>query len=312
MSSLDDFLTIPKRMIDEISKVIVGKKDIIELMVVAFLSEGHVLIEGMPGTAKTTRAKCLAKTIKGTFKRLQFTPDTLPTDVTGFYVYTLKGESVFRPGPIFANIVLVDELNRATPRTQAALIEAMQERQVTIEGTTHTLPRPFMVLASQLPYGFAGTYPLTEVQMDRFMFRLWSEYTSPEEEKEVVSKIDYIEELPIEPVISPNEALKLIEYVKKVRVSEEIVEYAINLVNEIREHSDVILGPSPRASIFLYKGARALAFMDQREYVIPDDVKRLAHPVLDHRIRIKPEAELDGVKPEEVVEEVLKKVKVPK
>jgi MoxR-like ATPase len=308
----EEVLLTPKKIVDEVSKVIIGRKDMIELLTAALLSEGHVLIEGYPGTAKTMMAKSFAKTIQGTFKRIQFTPDTLPSDVTGFYIYTLDGRNIFRPGPIFANIVLADELNRATPRTQAALLEAMQERQATIEGETHTLPSPFMVIASQIPYGYAGTYPLTEVQLDRFTLRLWSGYPGKEDEEDVVSNIDFIESLPIDPIASTDEVLSVIEYVKKINVSSELVDYIVNIVDGVRNHPDIALAPSPRASIALFKCSRALALMDGREYVIPDDIKRLIHPVLDHRIRVNPEAELAGVKPEDIIDESVKKVSVPK
>ena len=220
-------LEIPKRIINEISKVIIGKKKVIEGIVVALLSEGHVLIEGYAGTAKTMTAKAFAKTIGGIFKRIQFTPDTLPSDITGFYIYTVTGERRFQEGPIFANIVLADEINRTTPRTQAALIEAMQEKQVTIEGVTYKLPEPFMVVATQIPVAISvGTYPLTEVQLDRFMFRLWSEYSPPEEEETIISNIDYIESLPVSQVTSPAQVIKLISYIKeKVYVDKSIVKY---------------------------------------------------------------------------------------
>jgi MoxR-like ATPase len=183
---------VPGKILEEVSKVVVGKDEIKEMLLVALLSEGHVLIEGLPGTAKTLLAKTFSQVIGGEFKRIQFTPDMLPADVTGFYLYTPDGNSRFMEGPLFANVVLSDELNRTTPRTQSALIEAMQERQVTVEGKTRLLPRPFMIIASQLPYGSEGTYPLTEVQADRFMLRVWSDYLSKEEEEQVISNLDYI------------------------------------------------------------------------------------------------------------------------
>ncbi len=308
------FHDIPARILLELEKVIVGKKPLLESLIVALLSEGHVLIEGYPGTAKTLVAKALAKTIRGEFKRIQFTPDVLPTDITGYYIYTLQGDSIFRPGPIFANIVVADELNRATPRTQAALLEAMQERQVTIDGITHKLPQPFMVIATQIPLSLGtGVYPLAEVQIDRFMLRIWSDYPSSDEEVEVISKIDYIEELPLDPVTSVEEILELIKYIKQtVYTDRNIILYIINLVNYLRKHPYVSLGPSPRASISLYKAARTYAFLNKRDYVVPDDVKRFAHETLDHRIRLKPEAELEDIKPEDVVEEALKEVEPPK
>ncbi len=302
----------PNKILEEVSKIVVGKQDIKEMLLVALLSEGHLLIEGFPGTAKTLLAKTFAQVIAGEFKRIQFTPDMLPADVTGFNVYSPDGNSRFVTGPVFGNIVLADELNRTSPRTQAALIEAMQEKQVTIEGVTHPLPEPFMVIASQLPYGSEGTYPLTEVQSDRFMFRVWSGYLSKEDEQKVVSRVDQIENPKITPVASLANIVELQQLVKRVHVSEKVGAYIVTLVNGFREDPDVLLGPSTRASVALFKGSRALAFLQGRDYVLPDDVKRLALPVIVHRIRVKPEAEMDDVTPKTVVGRVLSAVPVPK
>lgn len=311
-TNIKDITGIPGRILDEVSKVVVGKEEIKEMLLVALLSEGHVLIEGLPGTAKTLLAKTFSSVIGGEFKRIQFTPDMLPADVTGFNLYTPDGKSRFLEGPLFANVVLSDELNRTTPRTQAALIEAMQERQVTIEGKTHVLPRPFMIIASQLPYGSEGTYPLTEVQADRFMLRVWSDYLSKEDEKNVISKLDYIEEPDIKAVASLKEIASLQSTVKKVHVSDEIRDYIVSLVRFAREDPDILSGPSTRTSISFYKGARAFAFLQGRDYVLPDDVKKLAVPVMIHRIRVTPEAEIENVKPINIVDRVLKSVAVPK
>ena len=302
----------PNKILDEISKVVVGKHDIKEMLIVALLSEGHLLIEGFPGTAKTLLAKTFAQVIAGQFKRIQFTPDMLPADVTGFNVYSPEGRSRFVAGPIFGNIVLADELNRTTPRTQAALIEAMQEKQVTIEGTTRPLPAPFMVIGSQLPYGSEGTYPLTEVQSDRFMFRVWSGYLSKEDEQQVIFKVDYIENPTITTAASLESIVELQGLVKKVHVSDEVGAYIVALVNGVREDPDMLSGPSTRASVALFKGSRAWAFLQGRDYVLPDDVKKLALSVLVHRIRVKPEAEMEDVTPKTVVDRVLSAVPVPK
>ncbi len=302
----------PNKILEEVSKIVVGQQDIKEMLIVALLSEGHLLIEGFPGTAKTLLAKTFAQVIEGEFKRIQFTPDMLPADVTGFNVYSPDGNSRFVVGPVFGNVVLADELNRTTPRTQAALIEAMQEIQVTIEGVTHPLPQPYMVIASQLPYGSEGTYPLTEVQSDRFMFRVWSGYLSIEDEQKVVSKVDQIENPKITAAASLANIVELQQLVKKVHVSDEVGAYIVALVNAAREDHDVLLGPSTRASIALFKGSRALAFLQGRDYVLPDDVKKLALPVLVHRIRVKPEAEMDDVTPRTVVDRVLSAVAVPR
>jgi MoxR-like ATPase len=312
LEDLKGLMDVPRRILDEVSKVVVGKGEVKETLLVALLSEGHVLIEGMTGTAKTLLARTFAQVIGGGFKRIQFTPDMLPADVTGFYMYTPSGEARFIAGPVFTNILLTDELNRATPRTQAALLEAMQERQVTIEGRTHPLPRPFMVIASQMPYGAAGTYPLAEVQVDRFMFRAWSGYPAKDEEDEVIGKIDYIEEPDISVVAGLEDVLGLQRVVKKVHVSEKVRRYIVELVDRVRRDPDVLMGPSPRASIALYKGSRALAFLQRRDYVIPDDVKRLAPQALEHRIRVKPEAEMEDVTPKAIVERALKETPVPK
>lgn len=300
------------RIWNEVSKVIVGKDDIKFILLVALLCRGHVLIEGLPGSAKTTLAKTFAKVIGGDFKRIQFTPDMLPSDVTGFYMYTPDGNSRFIPGPIFGNVVVADELNRATPRTQAGLLEAMQEGQVTIEGNTHPLPRPFMVIASQVPYGAEGTYPLTEVQNDRFMFRGRSEYQGKDVEVQVIEKIDYLEEPDIEAVAGSEEIRSLQQEVKKIHVSEKVRDYIVTLVDYVRRDRDVLIGPSPRASIALYKGARTAAFLQVRDFVLPDDVKMLVPVVMGHRIRLKPEAEMEDVTPDRIIERMLGEVPVPK
>lgn len=305
-------IEIPSRILSEVSKVVVGKDETKEILLIALLSEGHVLIEGLPGTAKTLLAKTFSQVIGGDFKRIQFTPDMLPADVTGFYLYTPDGKSRFVKGPLFANVVLSDELNRTTPRTQAALIEAMQEKQVTVEGITHLLPKPFMVIASQVPYGSEGTYPLTEVQADRFMFRVWSDYLNKEDEKQVINKLDYIEEPNINSVITIKDIIELQKTVKKVHVSDEVKDYMISLVQFARNDPDILSGPSTRATISLFKGSRARAFLQGRDYVIPDDVKMIAPYVLIHRIRVKPEAEIDYVTPKAVAERILQGVPVPK
>jgi MoxR-like ATPase len=310
--NVKDTAGVPGKILEEVSKVVIGKDEIKEMLLVALLSEGHVLIEGLPGTAKTLLAKTFSQVIGGEFKRIQFTPDMLPADVTGFYLYAPDGTSRFMEGPLFANVVLSDELNRTTPRTQSALIEAMQERQVTVEGKTRLLPRPFMIIASQLPYGSEGTYPLTEVQADRFMLRLWSDYLSKEEEEQVLSKLDYIEDPNVKAVVSLKEIAEMQRVVKKVHVSDEVRDYIVSLVRFARQDPDVVMGPSTRASVSLYKGSRALAFLQGRDYVIPDDVKKLVLSVFVHRIRVKPEAEMENVTPKAVADRILKEVSVPK
>ena len=303
---------IPARILSEVSRVVVGRDDLKEMLLVALFCEGHVLIEGLPGTGKTTLARTFSQIISGEFKRIQFTADMLPADVTGFYAYTLGGQGAFNPGPIFANIVLADELNRTTPRTQGALLEAMQEHQVTIERETHPLPRPFMVIASQMAYGAEGTYPLAEVQADRFMFRLWSGYLDKEEEEAVLGRIDFLDAPDVKPVTALEEISMLQQTAREVYVSPEVVDYIVTLVGQARRDPDVLTGPSPRASIALYKGSRALALVDGRDFVIPDDVKKLAAPSMAHRIRLKAEAEVEDITPTIIIERALEAVAVPK
>jgi MoxR-like ATPase len=296
----------------EVSKVVIGKDDVKELLLVALLSQGHILIEGLPGTAKTTLTRTFAQVIGGKFKRVQGTPDMLPADILGFYLYHPDGSSTFMPGPIFANVILADELNRVTPRTQAALLEAMQEQQVTIERETHPLEQPFIVIASQLPYGGAGTSPLTEVQIDRFMFRAWSAFPNKQEENQILQDIDEISEPHISPVATLNDIIQLQQEVKKVYIADGIRHYIIDIIDSLRRHPDLSLGPSPRGSIALFKGARALAFMQGRDFVIPDDTKKLIIPALYHRLRISAEAEMENVTPEAIINQVATEVPVPK
>jgi len=299
-------------LFDEVNKVVIGMEDIKELLMVTAISGGHVLIEGPLGTAKTTLARTFAATLGGVFKRIQFTPDMLPGDVTGFYLYTLDGESRFVEGPVFANVLLLDELNRTTPRTQSALLEVMQEGKVTIEGKDHIMPQPFMVIATQVGHGSEGTYPLTDVQSDRFMFNVQSFYPTHEAEKDIIERIDYLEEPEVAQITNPQMLLDIRKAVRKVHVSAEVENYIVDLVNGVRYSSNVVGGVGPRATIALYKGARALAFMDKREYVIPDDVKKLVIPTLRHRARLRPEAEMDGVIAEDIINKILVEVAVPK
>lgn len=304
---------IIRGILEELASIIIGKEDVMQLLIVAMLSEGHVLLEGPPGVAKTLLAKSLAKAMGGTFKRIQMTPDLLPADIIGTTYYNTKtSEWELKQGPLFANVALIDELNRATPKTQAALLEAMQERQVTIEGHTMPLPRPFLVLATQLPYGGEGTYPLTDVQVDRFAYRINVNYPSPEEEVKVIENIDFIERAEVKSVAAPASIAALIDEAKKIHVSDAVKNYIVNLVNWLRARDEVRAGPSPRASIWLYKGGRALAYIKGRGYATPDDIKQLAATVLVHRLKIKPEYEVEGLNPEELVNEALNQVEVPK
>jgi MoxR-like ATPase len=296
----------------EVSRVVIGKEDIKEILLAALLSQGHVLIEGLPGTAKTTLARTFAQVIGGDFRRIQGTPDMLPADILGFYIYSPAGSSTFVPGPIFANVLLADELNRTTPRTQAALLEAMQEQQVTIERETRRLEQPFLVIGSQLPYGGAGTSPLTDVQIDRFMFRVWSSFPTSDEEEQMLRDIDQIIEPDVSQVASLADIVHLQHEVRAVHVADSIRRYIVDILGSLRRHEDLLLGPSPRGGIALLKGSRALAFIQGRDFVIPDDVKKLIIPALCHRLRISAEAEMEDITPEAIIDKVAFEVPVPK
>jgi MoxR-like ATPase len=301
-----------ERILGELARAIVGKNEIKEVLLLALIAGGHVLIEGLPGTAKTKLARSFAQVIGGRFQRIQFTPDMMPADITGFYVYSPTGDPRFIEGPIFANVVLADELNRTTPRTQSALLEAMQEYQVTIERKTYPLEKPFIVIATQVYSGTEGTYPLTDVQMDRFLLRVLSEHASKEEEKQIITNIDQIDEAEIQPVTTPEEIMELQELARGVHVSPDVVEYIASLVDCLRSDPDVQSGLSTRSSIALYKCSRVLALLDGRDYVVPDDIKHLAPLAVEHRIRIKPETEMDDITPRIILEKALESVPVPK
>ncbi|MFN3384830.1 MAG: AAA family ATPase [Archaeoglobaceae archaeon] len=300
-----------RELIDEVSKFVVGLQDVKLVSTIAILTEGHVLIQGFPGSGKTVFAKNFAKAIGCDFKRVQMTPDLLPSDIIGSYYYDIQsGKWILRRGPIFSNVLLIDELNRATPRTQAALLEAMQEKQVTIEGETFKLPRPFFVIATQT-FG-EGTYPLPEVMVDRFAFSIETSYLKREEELEVLSKIDFIDESIANEILNQEKIFERIEEVKKVFVSESVKSYIVDIVNDLRKRREVLYPISTRAAIWLFKGSRAFAYLEGRKYVIPDDVKRVAFYTLAHRIRLKPEALVEEVGAFEVLKETLERVEVEK
>jgi MoxR-like ATPase len=302
-----------EKIISEIQKFIIGKKDVIEMLLVALISEGHILLEGPPGTAKTLMAKTFAQTIGAKFTRIQMTPDTLPADILGTMVYNVKtSEFYVKKGPIFSNIILVDELNRAPAKTQAAFLEVMQEKQVTIEGNTYPVEKPFLVLATQIPYGSAGTYPLTEVQIDRFAYKIKISYPTPEEEMQILEKIDYIETEPVKQVVTKEEILKLIEEAKKVYISEAVRKYIVDIITGLRNNHNILEeGPSTRASIWMMKASRAYALINGRNYVIPDDVKTVAPHVLRHRIQLRKEV-IEEMNEEKVIQETLLITPVPK
>ena len=283
-------------VIDNVERVIVGKREAIELVMVALLCEGHVLIEDVPGTGKTMLARAFAASLGLSFKRLQCTPDLLPNDITGVSVYDQRsGEFEFRPGPAFAHVLLTDEINRATPRTQSALLESMGEGQVTVDGVTHSLSRPFLVLATQNPIEYEGTFPLPEAQLDRFLLKLSVGYPALEEEGQILLNLQ--REHPIAglgQVVDGAELLKLQREVWEVHVDDTVRDYIVRLIHATREHPDLALGASPRGSLALFKTAQALAALRGREFVLPDDVKTLAVPALVHRLIVRPESALRG------------------
>jgi MoxR-like ATPase len=305
--------TFTNRLIENIENVIVGKRSTVELAVVGLLCQGHLLIDDVPGVGKTMLARSIARSLGGTFRRIQFTPDMLPSDVTGVSIYNqLTHEFEFRPGPVMAQIVLADEINRATPKTQSSLLEAMQEQQVTVDGTTHALPRPFMVLATQNPIEYEGTFPLPEAQLDRFLLRVTLGYPSRENEIAVLDLQQY--EHPIqdlEQVVTPDELIAAQEEIKKIFVAPEIKRYIVELVAQTRDHPDIYLGSSLRGSLALYRTSQARASRDGREFVLPDDVKSLAVSALGHRIILKPAARLRDVTADDLINEILRKVAVP-
>ncbi len=301
-----------ERILGELSKSVIGKDNIKEALMLALVAGGHVLIEGLPGTAKTKLARSFAEVIGGKYNRIQCTPDMMPADITGFYVHSMTEESRFVEGPIFANVLLADELNRTTPRTQSALLEAMQEYQVTIEKETFPLEPPFIVIATEVQSGAEGTYMLTDVQVDRFLLRILNEHSPKKEEQQVIANIDQIDEADIKKVVTPKEILELQQLAKKTYVSPDIVEYITTIVDNIRVDPDVQTGPSIRGGIAMYKCARVLALMDERDFVIPDDIKHLVYLTMEHRIRIKPEPEMDDVTPGAIIERTIEQIPVPK
>jgi MoxR-like ATPase len=302
-----------RRIHDNINRVIVGKGDVIDLVLVALIADGHILLEDVPGTGKTTLAKTIARSIGCTFKRIQFTPDLIPSDVTGINVFNqARSAFEFRPGPIIAQIVLADEINRATPRTQSALLEAMEERQVTVDGETMPLPAPFLVLATQNPIELEGTFPLPEAQLDRFLLRLKIGYPSEEEEDTMVARFE--EESPLTtltPVVSAEDLRAMSAVATRVHCEPVVRRYIVRLVTATREHPGLDLGASPRASLALFRAARALALIRGRPYVLPDDAKALAPVVLPHRLILSSQTRLRGRDAAAIVDEVLAGVPAP-
>lgn len=302
-----------QQIIENIEKVIVGKRQVIEYFLTAILSNGHILFEDIPGVGKTMLSRAMAISLGMSFKRIQCTPDLLPSDITGVSVFNQKTQEFeFKPGPVFANLVLADEINRATPRTQSSLLECMEERQVTVEGVSIKLPRPFIVMATQNPIEYEGVFPLPEAQLDRFLMKLSIGYPSYEDEIEIIRMQRFrhpIEDL--NPVVTLEDVLSLQEKIKEVYVDETIIQYILDIVSATRKHSDIAVGSSPRGSLALYRTSQALAYIRGRDYVLPDDIKELTPLVLSHRVILKSESRLRGYTTRSVISSILASVEVP-
>jgi len=305
--------SIGQKITENIKRVMVGKDKAIELMLATLLAEGHLLLEDVPGVGKTLLAKSLARSIGGTFHRIQFTPDLLPSDITGFNIYNQKeGKFVFQPGPVMSNVVLADEINRTIPRTQSSLLESMQERQVTVDGVTMDLPAPFLVIATQNPIELEGTFPLPEAQLDRFLMRINLGYPSFEEEILILERFqqeDPLEKLPS--VTTPEEMLNLQKEREKIYISQEVKHYIVKLANATRNSSKIRYGASPRASLHLMRAAQSLAALRGRDFVLPDDIKELFTPVLAHRLVIDSKERLKGITAQKILQEILAETEVP-
>ncbi len=310
---MDQVKSFAEKVITNIERVIVGKRDAVELAVIALLCQGHLLIEDVPGVGKTMLARSLARSLDCSFNRIQFTPDMLPSDVTGVSIYNqASSEFEFRPGPVVTQIVLADEINRATPKTQSALLEAMQEGQITVDGVTHILPRPFMVLATQNPIEYEGTFRLPEAQMDRFLLRINLGYPELDDEIDVLDRQQYqhpVDELGA--VSSTDEVIAAQDAIREIFISPDIKRYMVEIVRRTRAHDEVYLGASPRGSLTLYRASQAMAALQGRDYVLPDDVKALVAPALGHRIIMGAGARLRDLNPDTVIKDVLANVLVP-
>ena len=301
----------------EVHKVVVGQEKLIDLMLAALFTNGHVLLEGVPGIAKTLTAKLLAKTLSADFSRIQFTPDMMPTDVTGTSVFNMKtSDFTFNKGPIFSNIVLIDEINRSPAKTQASLFEVMEEKQVTVDGFTHKMDFPFFVIATQNPIEQEGTYKLPEAQLDRFLFRIKLHYPSLEEEKQILHRFkeDFRTNSAddVKAVLSKEDIKNCRAIIEKIHIKDELVSYIAQIVNNTRNNGDLFLGASPRASLAILRTSKALAVMAGRDFVTPDDIKTAAYPVLNHRIILTPEREMEGLHPEDIIKGIIENIEVPR
>lgn len=310
---MSDSVQVLKKIVENVEKVIVGKKSSIELTLISLVCNGHVLIEDVPGVGKTSLVSSIAKSISASFKRIQFTPDILPSDITGFSIYNQKtAEFEYRPGAIMSQIILADEINRTSPKTQASLLEVMEESQVTVDGTTYKVPQPFMVLATQNPVEYLGTFPLPEAQLDRFFMKISIGYPTSGEESHILSKYQHVSPLEtLSPVADSSEIIMIQEEVKNIHVDSTLNNYIVDIVGQTRKHPDITLGSSPRGSLSVFRAAQAWAFYSGRSYVLPDDIKKIAIPVLSHRIILKQEAKLKKVSANDILESILSKVNVP-
>lgn len=310
---MSESVTVLKKIVDNVQKVIIGKKEAIELVLISLICGGHVLIEDVPGVGKTSLAYSVARSLDCTFKRIQFTPDIMPSDITGFSIYNQKThEFEYRPGSIMSQIILADEINRTSPKTQSSLLEVMEESKVTVDGTTYEVPKPFMVLATQNPVEYLGTYPLPEAQLDRFFMKISIGYPSPREESNILTRFQKDDPISdIEHVAESSVILDMQEEVKSIYAAKSINDYIVDIVNKTRHHQDILLGASPRGSLSLFRASQALALMNGRKYVIPDDVKKMAIPVLSHRIILKQEAKLKRISAEEILSSIISQISVP-
>ena len=315
MITIPDLAEQSDRILTEVERAVVGKREALELVLIGMLADGHVLLEDFPGLAKTLIARAFAQVTSIGFTRVQFTPDLMPSDVTGSSIYNQReGDFEFRPGPIFTNLLLADEINRAPPKTQAALLEAMQERQVTIEGSTHLLAPPFLVLATQNPIEYEGTYPLPEAQLDRFMLRIGVGYPSRDDEWEVLERRleRAVDEVELDPVVGRDELIEMQRAVEQVHVDRSVGLYMVDLVTATRGASGVQVGASPRGSLALLKLSRCRAALSGRDYVIPEDVKAVAVPALSHRLALRPELWVQRLRPDDIVRDLLDQVPTPR
>ncbi len=302
---------------NELKKIIIGQDDVIDLLIAAVIADGHVLIEGVPGVAKTLIAKILAKTISSGFSRIQFTPDLMPSDIIGTSVFNMKkSEFEFSRGPIFSNIILIDEINRAPAKTQAALFEVMEERQISVDGSTYLMGEPFIVFATQNPIEHEGTYRLPEAELDRFLFKVEIDYPTLEQETKILLDLHdrkNVNDLSIiQPVLSPEQLADFREKVRKIHIDNNIAQYIARIISSSRNNKDLYLGGSPRASLSILSGAKAAAAMKGRDFITPDDVREVVFPALRHRILLTPEKEMEGSAPEEIIKSILDKIEVPR